>query len=132
MRLTVWVQPEHREQVCQCLTNRSVCFRCVLFRSVRSPKGKKGKEEREGGTTGLGFPILKSLGPDNGPLDSNPRALDPRVISLQQGYASVPCRLIHYAALLFATYDIICTKALQCRAVSNGWNNTEYHATSPL
>ena len=78
MRLTVWVQPEHREQACECLTNRSVCFRCILFRSVRCPKGNKGKEERVGATTGLGFPFLKSLGPDNGPVDSNPRALDPR------------------------------------------------------
>ena len=91
---------------------------CVLDRSIRMfslnhisfgslSQGEKGEEERVGAITGLGVPIVKSLGPDNGPLDSYPRVLDSGAISLQQRYACVPCSLIHYAALLLATYDII-------------------------
>ena len=96
----------------------------ILFAPLS--QGKQGEGKREwGGTSGRGVPILKSLGPDNGPLDSNPkaldsnpRALDSRAISLQQGYTCAPCSLIHYAALLLAIHDVTCTKALQCGAIS--------------
>ena len=63
----------------------------ISFASLSQGKHGEGKRGREA-PPGRVSPILKSLGPDNGPLDSNPRALDsnPRALDSRDNSKDMP------------------------------------------
>ena len=101
----------------------------------RSLKGNKGKGGRVGAISGLVVPISKSPGPDNFFMrlqikqrSFRSETLDSRISHpYSKGHACMqPNTLLRCCLLLHTYYDIICTKALECRAISSRERHVVY------